>query len=200
MMGWMQMKFEQNEAVVEAILFVSGDAVSLNKIADILNEDIINAKRIIETLMNKYEEEERGIQIIEINNAYQMCTSPKLFDCIKEFYESPKKFNMTQAALETLAIIAYRQPVTKAHIEEIRGVHCNHIINKLIDYNLVYEVGRMNAPGKPILFGTTEDFLRYFGFKTISDLPQLEEELLSQMENEVNHEVKQIGLFDDQEK
>lgn len=194
------MKLEQNEAVIEAILFISGEAISINKLAGIIEEDVKKTKEIVEFLMRKYEEESRGIRIIEINDAYQMCTSPELFDYIKEFYKNPKKFSMTQAALETLAIIAYRQPVTRAHIEEIRGVNSDHIINKLIEYNLVCELGRMDAPGKPILFGTTEDFLRYFGFKSIEELPQIEEELLKQMENEVHDEVTQIGLFDDQEK
>lgn len=193
------MKLEQTEAVIEAILFVSGEAVSLNKLSDIINEDLEKTKAIVEHLKKKYEEEARGMRIIEINEAYQMCTSPELFEYIKEFYKNPKKFTMTQAALETLAIIAYRQPVTRAQVEEIRGVNSDHIINKLIEYNLVCELGRMDAPGKPILFGTTEDFLRYFGFKSIEELPQLEEELLKQIENEVNDEVKQIGLFDDQE-
>lgn len=199
-MGWMEMKLTQNEAAIEAILFISGEAVSIKKISEIIEQDINTTKQIIEKLIKKYKEEERGIQIVQVNNAFQMCTSPQFFEYIQSFYRSPKKYNMSQAVLETLAIIAYKQPVAKAHIEEIRGVRCDHVVNKLIEYNLVCEVGRMDAPGKPILFGTTEEFLRHFGFKNINELPQLQEELLKQLQKEVQNEVKQIGLFDDQEK
>ncbi|WP_058485424.1 SMC-Scp complex subunit ScpB [Defluviitalea phaphyphila] len=194
------MKLTKNEAIIEAILFISGEAVPLKKIAQIINEDVNVTKQILEKLISKYQEEERGIQIIELNNSFQMCTSPRLFEVIQTFYQNPKKYNITQAALETLSIIAYKQPVTKAEIEEIRGVRSDHAINKLIEYNLICEIGRMDAPGKPILFGTTEEFLRYFGFKSLKDLPEIQEQLLEQIQKEVQEEVKQIGLFDDEEK
>jgi len=193
------MKLTKDEAAIEAILFISGEAVSLKKLSEIIQKDLHTTRNIIENLIARYRDEGRGIQIIEVNNAFQMCTSPQFFELIQSFYQNPKKFNMTQALLETLAIIAYKQPVTKANIEEIRGVRSDHVVNKLIEYNLVCEVGRMEAPGKPILFGTTEEFLRYFGFKNINELPQLQEELLKQLQKEVQNEVKQIGLFDDQE-
>jgi len=196
----MQMKLMEAEAAVEAILFISGEAVTLKRISEIMGENIDKTKQIVEALMERYKKEERGIQIIEINNAFQMCTSPKLFQIIQSFYQTPKKFNMTQAVLETLSIVAYKQPVTKAHIEEIRGVNSDYVINKLIEYNLICEIGRMDAPGKPILFGTTQDFLRHFGFKSIEELPQLQEELLLKLQDEVKDEVKQIGLFDVQKK
>ncbi|NLK21732.1 MAG: SMC-Scp complex subunit ScpB [Epulopiscium sp.] len=194
------MKLMEAEAAVEAILFISGEAVTLKRISEIMGENIDKTKQIVEALMERYKKEERGIQIIEINNAFQMCTSPKLFQIIQSFYQTPKKFNMTQAVLETLSIVAYKQPVTKAHIEEIRGVNSDYVINKLIEYNLICEIGRMDAPGKPILFGTTQDFLRHFGFKSIEELPQLQEELLLKLQDEVKDEVKQIGLFDVQKK
>lgn len=197
MMGWMSMKLTKNEAAIEAILFLSGEAIPLKKISEMINENMNKTKQILEELINKYKNEGRGIQIIEVNHSFQMCTSPQFFELIQSFYQNPKRYNMTQAVLETLSIIAYKQPVTKAHIEEIRGVRCEHVINKLIEYNLVCEVGRMDAPGKPILFGTTEEFLRHFGFKTIKELPQLQEELLKQLQKEVYNEVRQIGLFDD---
>ena len=127
-------------------------------------------------ILAEYETEKRGIRIVEIDNAYQMCTAAECFEFIRNMYKSPKRQGMTQALLETLAIIAYKQPITKAQIEEIRGVSADHAVNKLLEKNLICETGRLNVPGKPILFGTTNEFLRYFGFKSTNELPPLQEE------------------------
>lgn len=163
------------EAAIEAILFVSGEAVPLTKIAYALEQDIKTLKSILDNMVDKYEQAQRGLKIIEINKSYQMCTSPRYFEYIKKLYISEQKQPLTQALLETLAIIAYKQPVTKVQIEHIRGVSAEHAVNKLIERKLVKEVGRMDAPGKPVLFGTTDDFLRYFGFKSINNLPKIDE-------------------------
>lgn len=163
------------EAAIEAILFVSGEAVPLTKIAYALEQDIKTLKSILDNMVDKYEQAQRGLKIIEINKSYQMCTNPKYFEYIKKLYISEQKQPLTQALLETLAIIAYKQPITKVQIEQIRGVSAEHAVNKLIERKLVKEVGRMDAPGKPILFGTTDDFLRYFGFKSINNLPKIDE-------------------------
>lgn len=170
------MRLAQLEAVVESLLFISGEAVSLSAIAQTIEMDKATAKAIIQSLADKYEEEQRGIRIVEINDAYQMCTAAECFEYIRNMYKSPQRQGLTQSLLETLAIIAYKQPITKGQIEEIRGVSADHAVNKLVEKKLVCEVGRQNTPGKPILFGTTDDFLRYFGFKSVGELPPLEEE------------------------
>lgn len=170
------MNLMELESIIESILFISGDAVSLNTIAKTIDMDKATTKAIIKSLADKYITEKRGIQVVEIDGAYQMCTSPKCFEYLKNMYKSPQRQGLTQALLETLAIIAYKQPITKAQIEEIRGVTADHAVNKLIEKNLVCEAGRLDTPGKPILFGTTKEFLRYFGFTSTNELPVLEED------------------------
>lgn len=169
------MKIKELEAVIEALLFIAGEAVPLSTIAQTIELDKATTKAIIKTLAEKYEKEKRGLRIIEIENAYQMCTAAECFEFIRNMYKSPKRQGMTQALLETLAIIAYKQPITKSQIEEIRGVSAEHAVNKLVEKKLICEAGRLNVPGKPILFATTEEFLRYFGFKSIKELPPLED-------------------------
>ncbi|MCI8342071.1 MAG: SMC-Scp complex subunit ScpB [Firmicutes bacterium] len=169
------MKLSELESVVEAILFISGDAVKVSVIAEAISMDKATTRAIINSLAEKYETEERGVRILEIEDAYQMCTAANCFDYIRSVYKSTKRQGLTQSLLETLAIVAYKQPVTKAQIEEIRGVSAEHAVNKLVERGLVCEVGRQEAPGRPILFGTTQEFLRYFGFSSVKELPELDE-------------------------
>jgi segregation and condensation protein B len=182
------MRLSELEAVVESLLFISGEAVPLSAIAQTIEMDKATAKAIIHTLADKYENEKRGIRIIEINGAYQMCTAAECFEYIRNMYKSPNRQGLTQALLETLAIIAYKQPLTRAQIEEIRGVSAEHAVSKLVEKNLVCEVGRMDSPGKPIMFGTTNEFLRYFGFKNVSELPPLQETEQRQAEEDYDSE------------
>ncbi len=176
------MKMNEYEAVIEAALFVAGDAVPLAALADMIEMDKATTKAIVNTLISRYTNENRGMRIIEIDDGYQMCTSPSCFDTIKKIYKGNQRQGLTPALLETLAIIAYKQPVTKSDIEEIRGVNSDHAVNRLVEKGLVCEAGRLDTPGKPILFGTTTEFLRYFGFKDTNDLPVLREpELDGQM-------------------
>ncbi len=167
------MTIKQLKSAAEAILFASGEAVDIKDIASALEQDVKTMSSIMAELMDDYEE--RGVQIIQIDTSYQMCTRSEYFDCIKKLYQAPKRKVLSTTLLETLAIIAYRQPVTKGQIEEIRGVSADHAVNKLVEYNLVDEVGRLDVPGKPILFGTTDEFLRYFGFKALENMPELPE-------------------------
>lgn len=171
------MRLAQLEAVVESLLFLAGDAVPLATIAQTIEMDQATTRAIVQSLAAQYEAEQRGLRIIEIDGAYQMCTAASSFVYLRSMYKSSQRQGLTQALLETLAIIAYKQPITKAQIEEIRGVTADHAVNKLVEKNLVCEVGRLNVPGKPILFGTTEEFLRYFGFHSVQELPPLEEKL-----------------------
>ena len=171
------MKLNEIEAIIESLLFISGEAIPISIIANIINMDKPTTKSIINSLSDKYHIEKRGLQIVEFDNSYQMCTSQNCFEYIKNMYPSSKKnekYTLSQSSLETLAIIAYKQPITKSEIEEIRGVNCEHSINKLIEKNLICEKGRLETPGKPIVFGTTIEFLRHFGFKSIKELPQID--------------------------
>ncbi len=175
------------EGIIEAILFAKGEPVSLKNIAYAIDKKEEEAKEIIKNLIDKYETEKKGIKIIKIDNSYQMCTNPEYFSYIKNLYSVPQKKTISQTLLETLAIIAYKQPITRAQIEYIRGVSCEHAINSLIKYELIEEKGRLDAIGKPILFGTTEYFLKYFGFSSLDNMPNIdnEEDIKKQVENEI---------------
>ena len=163
---------------VEAILFATGESVSLSKISSAIGKDETEAKRLLEELKKQYQKKERGIQLIELEDSYQLCTKPELYDYLIQVAKQPKKHVLTDVLLETLAIVAYKQPVTKIEIEKIRGVKSDHAVNKLVEYDLVCEVGRLDAPGKPLLFGTTEEFLRRFGVQSVEELPSIAPEQL----------------------
>ncbi|MCT4688306.1 SMC-Scp complex subunit ScpB [Vallitalea sp.] len=178
------------EAIIESILFTMGEAVELDKIADVIEQDKNTTKKIMNNLIDKYDSPDRGITITQIDNAYQMCTKTEYYDYIRKVNNKAKNYVLTDVLLETLSIIAYKQPITKAEVEKIRGVSSVHCINKLIDYNLVCEKGRMDAPGRPIIFGTTQDFLRNFGFQSLKELPLIEEEKLSTIQIEAQEEVQ----------
>lgn len=165
------MKMKELEAAVEAILFTMGDSVELSVLAKALMQDTETTRKLMHRMMDRYNEEGRGLQIIELDQSYQMCTKREYYEYLIRIALQPKKPALTDVMLETLSIIAYKQPVTKAEIEKIRGVKCDHAINKLVEYNLVKELGRLDAPGRPILFGTTEEFLRSFGVQGVDDLP-----------------------------
>lgn len=162
---------KETEAAIEAILFAMGESVELEKIAKAVEHDIETTRKILHGMMDRYMEEDRGIQIIELDHSFQLCTKKEMCEYLIRVAKQPKKITLTDVALETLSIIAYKQPITKAEIEKIRGVKCDHAVNKLIEYNLVTELGRLDAPGRPILFGTTEEFLRNFGIQSLDDLP-----------------------------
>lgn len=184
------MQLNKIEAIIESILFTMGEAVELDKIAEVIEQDKRTTKKIMNNLIDKYDSPDRGITIIKIDDSYQMCSKTEYYDYIRKVNNKAKNYVLTDVLLETLSIIAYKQPITKAEVEKIRGVSSAHCINKLIDYNLVCEKGRMDAPGRPIIFGTTQDFLRNFGFQSINELPAIDEEKLSSIQTEVNEEVQ----------
>ena len=167
------MTIEKMESVIEAILFSVGEAVSLESIAEAVGEPLILIEEAARKLEQRYESDESGLLLIRIEDSLQLCTKPSLYEYLIDLVQAPKKEKLTDALLETLSIIAYQQPVTRMQIDHIRGVNSSHSIDKLIEYNFVQEVGRLNAPGRPLLFGTTEEFLRSFGVKSLSDLPRL---------------------------
>ena len=172
------MERKKAEAAIEAILFAVGESVELDRLAKAIEQDRETTKKIIYHMMERYREEDRGIQITELEDSFQLCTKSELYEYLIRVAKQPRKITLTDVAMETLSIIAYKQPITKLEIEKIRGVKCDHAVNKLIEYELITEVGRLrelgrlDAPGRPILFGTTEEFLRHFGVHSIEELPE----------------------------
>ena len=178
------------EGIIEAILFTMGDSVELGKIAAAIEHDENTTRKILHRMMDKYDAEDRGLRIIELENAFQMCTKKEMYEYLIRVAKQPKRYALTDVQLETLSIIAYKQPVTKLEIEKIRGVKSDHAVNKLVEYNLVCEKGRMEAPGKPILFGTTEEFLRRFSIQSVEDLPSLNPEQMESFKEEAEEEIQ----------
>lgn len=188
------MDLRKTEAIIEAVLFTMGDSVEVSRIAAAIEHDEATTVKIIHNMMDRYKEEDRGIQIIELDGSFQMCTKKDMYEYLIKVACTPKKNIMTDVLLETLAIVAYKQPVTRQDIEKIRGVSCDHAVNKLIEYNLIEEVGRLDVPGRPVLFGTTEDFLRNFGVKSLDDMPVVGQEQIEELKSEAEEEAKQIAL------
>lgn len=183
------MDIDRIEAVIEAVLFTMGDSVEVEKLAAAIEHDVDTTTKIVHNMMDKYQAENRGIKIIELENAFQMCTKPEYYEELIKVASQPRKYALTEVLLETLSIIAYKQPITKLEIEKIRGVSCEHAVNKLVEYGLAKEVGRLDAPGRPMLFGTTEEFLRSFGVQSIDELPVISEELVEKFKDEAEMEV-----------
>lgn len=183
------MERQKAKAVLEAILFTMGDSVEIDRLADVIEEDAKTTREILEEMALEYENEDRGIELTTLDNAVQLCTKGEYYEYLIKIAKTPKKFVLTDTLLETLSIIAYKQPVTRLEIEKIRGVSCDHAVNRLLEFDLITEVGRLDAPGRPLLFGTTEQFLRSFGVKSLDDLPELNpvqiEEFKLQAESEI---------------
>lgn len=184
-----RMSIEKTEAAIEAILFTMGESVEAEKIAVAIEHDVDTTVKIIHNMMDKYENEDRGIKIIELEGSFQLCTKEEYYDNLIRICSQPRRYTLTDAALETLSIIAYKQPVTKIEIEKIRGVNSDRSVNKLVELELVKEVGRLDAPGRPMLFGTTEEFLRTFGVGSIDELPVISEDMVEQYKEEAEYEI-----------
>lgn len=185
---------DQWEAIVEAVLFTMGQSVELRQLAVAIDQDERTTKQVVDRLRFRYQQEQRGLQIIELENSYQMCTRAEYYENLIRVAAAPKKHVLTEVVLETLSIIAYKQPVTKMEIEKIRGVKSDHAVNRLIEYNLVQEVGRLDAPGRPALFATTEEFLRRFGIGSTENLPDMDPVRAEEIKAEVEEEMKiQLG-------
>lgn len=184
------MTIEKTEGIIEAILFTMGESVELEKIAAAIEHDEETTRKLIHNMADRYEAEDRGVRIIELDNSFQMCTKPEAYEYLIRIAKQPKKYVLTDVLLETLSIIAYRQPVTKMEIEKIRGVKTDHAVNKLVEYELVQEVGRLDAPGRPILFGTTEEFLRHFGVTSLEELPNLNPEQVEDLKEQAEDEAQ----------
>lgn len=184
------MEISKLEGIIEAILFTMGESVELSKIAAAIGHDEDTTRKIIHNMMDKLEASDRGVRIIELEDSFQMCTKSEMYEYLIRIAKQPKKYVLTDVQLETLSIIAYKQPVTKLEIEKIRGVKSDHAVNRLVEYNLVCEVGRMNVPGRPILFGTTEEFLRRFSIQSLDDLPSMNPEQIESFKSEAEEEAQ----------
>lgn len=158
---------------IEAILFVAGEAVRLDELARALNLPVGQVEKALEELKNEYDYEQRGFCLKRFGRQVQLATRALYADDVVRLLQPVQKQSLSQAAMETLAVVAYRQPVTKAEVEEIRGVKCDYSIHSLTVKNLIQEVGRKDTLGRPILYGTTEEFLSHFGLTTLDDLPPL---------------------------
>lgn len=178
------------KAAVEAVLFTMGDSVDIDTLAGVLNLKHEDAQTVVDRLCEDYESQERGIRIIRLEDRYQLATKKELYPVLIRMARQPQKISLTDVVLETLSIIAYKQPVTRIEIERIRGVKCDHAINRLIEYGLIREVGRLDAPGRPILFGTTEEFLRHFGTDSLDELPRINPVKVEDFKAEAEEEAK----------
>ncbi|MBQ2614000.1 MAG: SMC-Scp complex subunit ScpB [Clostridia bacterium] len=192
------MEIREIQSILEAVLFAAGDAVELEKLADIVDVDKKSLREILKKMMDSYNFERRGIHIIQMEDAYQMCTRGEYHDYVAMLAEPRRKQSLSNAAIEVLAIVAYKQPVTRSAIEHIRGVNCDYVVNRLMERNLIEEKGRLDAPGRPILFGTTQEFLRIFGIPSLADLPEFETFGTPEDEGEqisMELEAEQIGML-----
>jgi len=159
----------EHEKILEAVLFASGDSIPAARLAEIIGCDVPAPRNLLAHMAEQYAAEDAGIQLIEMEDAFQLCTNPAYYMYVQKLPQHLPHKMLTSTLLETLSIVVYKQPVTKSVIEEIRGVNADHAVNKLLEYGLIVEKGRLDAPGRPILLGTSEDFLRYFGLHNLDE-------------------------------
>lgn len=183
-------KTRKLQGVIEAILFTMGNSVELSRIAATIEEDEDTTREIIHRMIQQYDEEDRGIQIIELDDSYQMCTKKEMYEYLIKIAKQPKRCVLSEVQLETLSIVAYKQPISRLEIEKIRGVKSDYAVNKLVEYGLIEECGRLDVPGHPIVFGTTEEFLRRFSIQNLDELPSLAPEQVETFKEEAEEEAE----------
>ena len=181
-------------ATVEAVLFAAAEPIEYTKLATVLGMDDEQILLIMDALQKKYNSEDSGICLLQLDQKYQLCSKKEFVEAVRNVLDLKRNTPLSQAAFEVLAIIAYNQPITKPYIEQIRGVDCSGVVNTLCQRGLVEEKGRLDVPGRPVLYGTTSDFLRCFSLNSLDDLPELpqtdKEILMSDVDN------GQLSLFD----
>ena len=179
----------KQEHILEGVLFAMGSSVDMDLLAETLEIDRPALEELAASLARSYEEEERGLRLLTLENRLQLSTAEGCYETLIKMVKKPNPPVLTDVVLETLSIIAYKQPITKGDIERIRGVSSDHAVNRLVEYGLVEEAGRLNAPGRPILFKTSEEFLRRFNLSTVEELPQMDpkqyEEIVASVESEI---------------
>lgn len=181
-------------AMVEAVLFAAAEPIEYNKLSTVLGMDDEQILLCLDALQNKYEADDGGICLLKLDTKYQLCSKKEYVDAVRDVLDLKRNAPLSQAAFEVLAIVAYNQPITKPYIEQIRGVDCSGVVNTLCQRGLVEEKGRLDVPGRPVLYGTTADFLRCFSLNSLDDLPELPQNdkdiLMSDVDN------GQLSLFD----
>ena len=162
------------KSAIEAMLFVAGEPLNIKDIYTNLELDRKTAREILNEITEEFKAESRGIKLINIDDSYQFVTKPENSEFIQKMLKKNKRQSLSQASIESLAIVAYKQPITRVDIDEIRGVKSESALQRLLERDLIKDVGRLEVPGRPILYGTTDEFLRQFGLKTIKELPSLD--------------------------
>ncbi|MBW7573988.1 SMC-Scp complex subunit ScpB [Caproiciproducens faecalis] len=178
------MEIKKFQGAIEAILFSSGDPVSIDRIADVLELDKSTAAKMLQNLMDEFNREYSGIHIVKLEDQYQMCSNPQYAEPVRRILDMRRNTPLSQAGMEVLAIIAYNQPVTKAFVEQVRGVDCSGVLGSLTAKGLIEERGRLELPGRPLLYGTTPNFLRCLNISSLNELPPLEKSQQSEAETE----------------
>ncbi len=179
---------KQAKAIIEAILFTMGESVEISRLAEVIEADKKDTLEILNEMQQEYFEREGGIQLLILDKAVQLCTRKELYEYIIRIARAPRKITLSESALETLAIVAYKQPITRVEIERIRGVSSHHSIDRLLEYDFIQELGRLDAPGRPILFGTTEQFLRSFGLESLAQMPEMDMDKIEEFKEEAERE------------
>ncbi len=190
------MEQKKLKSIIEAILFTLGSAVEIKKLAEVAGVSIKEVNDAAAELEKKYAKEDSGVMLIHLEDSLQLCTKTELYDYLVKVANAPRTYHLSDSVLETLSIVAYKQPVTRLQIEHIRGVSSSHAVDKLLEYNLIQELGRLDAPGRPILFGTTEEFLRVFGVQSLEDLPRLNPEKVERFREQAEYEALSDSVDD----
>ena len=171
------MNNQEFSAAFEAVIFASGEPISIERLCQIFEISSEKVQEIAEDLSDKLEKGKRGIKLLKLQNTYQLSTEEKYAEYIKKTFEIKRRTPLSPAALEVLAVIAYNQPVTKSFIEQVRGVDCSSVVTNLVEKGLVEERGRLELPGRPLLYGTTKNFLRCFSISDLSELPAIQKDV-----------------------
>ncbi len=182
---------EAAEGAIEAILFAVGESVEIERLADAIEQDVETTRELLLHMQENYQRKSHGIELSELDGAWQLCTKNACYRYLIRVVKQPQKPVLTDVMMEILSIVAYKQPVTRLEIEKIRGVKSDYAVNRLIEYNLIQEVGRLDAPGRPILFGTTEEFLRHFGLHSLEDLPEMDTVQMEDFKAEAEEEMEE---------
>lgn len=183
------MEIDKTKAIIEAILFSAGRVVETKELMAILELTSEDIDTILQNMKSEFNQQGRGIEIIKVNNGYQLCSKKEYYDYIYPIFDNRAKPNLSTAALETLSIIAYNPKITRAEIEQIRGVNSDGTIYKLLEYNLIEEVGKLDAPGRPTIYATTQEFLKMFGISNLDELPELPKYKIDENEQIVIDEI-----------
>ena len=183
------MKFSKEQAIIESMLFAAGREVSVKEIMNILELGREDIDKIIMNIKTEYEERNSGIEIIKVDDSYQMCTKKECYEYIYPLFDNRAKPNISNAALETLSIIAYNPKITRSEIEAIRGVNADGTVYKLLEYDLIEEAGKLDAPGKPTTYKVTSKFMKMFGITSLDELPELPRYKLDENEQTVLEDV-----------